>query len=521
MIDRHDSNLLLDYLEGELPDAVAAEVESAMANDEELRRLIAELSADRDALRAMPEAEPPGELIEAIQAQLEREMLLGAPPEPIPLARGHRNTQPPAANQPSHLRARLMFLGGIAALLALAAGITLYSLSQTTLLNLAGSNPATTPDSEPMTESIAQRQPAPDDAPIALPDRHLAGLDTPAHRSRYASIPEVSDPSTAAWFISNASPLGLDETTLDDAYRLALSPPHRSTNLTLGIPPAPAFDAEFAGAADRAFRAASADTHPESALREEHLLGVVGERRFAAVSSEASDSRPQAANQFTPLFEQQLVVASRDGTSVESELRQWAQSNRVSLIQIDRSEPPAAIESTALPVPSTTTGWETPETAEAALGRSMPEPAAAAPSVSRRSTRAASATPQKIVPRPQTSAPAEPEAAPPAPAAPQQPPPDAPPRRLLLQVNTAQLPELIGELQSPGRALRLQQNIAPNRVSPASATLDLATQSAILTRGLPIPQRFPLSPAPLPATLDQLVQQDAVDWIEVQIRDNP
>ncbi|MEM6552966.1 MAG: hypothetical protein AAF750_12690 [Planctomycetota bacterium] len=531
MIDRHDPNLLLDYLEGELPEDVAAEVESAMQQDAELKRLITELVADRSALRAMPDAEPPGELIEAVQAQLEREMLLGPPPEPIPLSRGHRNTQPPAANQPSHLRARLVFLGGIAALLVLAAGITLYSLSQTSLLNLAGSSPATEPNHAAAPDAFAQQPPEFSDTtgPVlsrsnAVAEGAAAPLSSMPQPAAFASIPGVSEPPTAIWFISNTSTPPLSDATLDHAYRLAFAPPDATTLILPGAPQTRIAalgrtsadgDSSLSGNRTRATREDSAAA--AMSLSDQRVL----QTPRAAAHSSAHDNRPrhtqQAAIPATPGIEQQLVVASRDRSRVESELRQWAVSNRLALISLDHAETEGNGQSDALnQVETTPPSIAPPVAAEPGLRRSVAQRPAAASKVGPPSA-STPAAPQKLAPRAQPLASADAEAPAPASSPPSVPQPDEPARRLLLQVNTAQLPDLIGQLQSPGRALRLQQNLSP----PPTPTQPILRLAEAPVSPLALPQRFPLSPPPPPANIDQLVRQDQVEWIEVQIHDSP
>lgn len=92
MSDRYDHELLLAYIEGELDAQRARALEAELADDAKLCALIEQLRADRQAVRAMGEQEPPGPLTEDAIAQLERRMLLDAPhrtaPAGAPLAAG-------------------------------------------------------------------------------------------------------------------------------------------------------------------------------------------------------------------------------------------------------------------------------------------------------------------------------------------------------------------------------------------------------------------------------------------------
>ncbi|MFP4145501.1 MAG: hypothetical protein ACLFV3_10195, partial [Phycisphaeraceae bacterium] len=81
MSDRYDQNLLLDYLEGELPPDRAAEVDAMLERDPRLRQLMNRLAADREALRDLPGEDPPAAMVDDAIASLERDMLLGDPDE--------------------------------------------------------------------------------------------------------------------------------------------------------------------------------------------------------------------------------------------------------------------------------------------------------------------------------------------------------------------------------------------------------------------------------------------------------
>lgn len=90
MTDRYDEQKLLDYLEGDLPEAEAHALKLAMLKDAQLRDLVERLQADRAALRAMPMEDPPADLMDRVHEQLERKMLLGGGADELERISGER-----------------------------------------------------------------------------------------------------------------------------------------------------------------------------------------------------------------------------------------------------------------------------------------------------------------------------------------------------------------------------------------------------------------------------------------------
>jgi hypothetical protein len=85
MAERYDENLFLGYVEGDLPPQDAARFEALMAQDARLRSLVAQIRADRQALRSLPLEQAPAELLDRVTAKIERHLLLGDPaPEAAP-----------------------------------------------------------------------------------------------------------------------------------------------------------------------------------------------------------------------------------------------------------------------------------------------------------------------------------------------------------------------------------------------------------------------------------------------------
>ncbi|MBN1491760.1 MAG: zf-HC2 domain-containing protein, partial [Phycisphaerae bacterium] len=85
--DRHNlEEQLSAYLDDELTDAERAEVEAALAQDEQARRTLEELRQTAGLLGSLPRGKAPVDLIESLAAQMERsELLNGAPAPPMSL----------------------------------------------------------------------------------------------------------------------------------------------------------------------------------------------------------------------------------------------------------------------------------------------------------------------------------------------------------------------------------------------------------------------------------------------------
>lgn len=128
MLDRYDQDLLLDYLEGELDADRRAKLDAMLAEDPQLAGLLSEMAIDRAALRSLPEAQAPTDLVHDVTKTLERRMLLDEPIDetgPIPMSRGRGLTPEPAR---SFSWGRVVGLSGLAASVALAAGIVVITL---------------------------------------------------------------------------------------------------------------------------------------------------------------------------------------------------------------------------------------------------------------------------------------------------------------------------------------------------------------------------------------------------------
>ncbi|MEM1027506.1 MAG: hypothetical protein AAGJ38_05430 [Planctomycetota bacterium] len=88
---RDDPNLILAYVEGELPEADAQRFEARCRADASLAALVRDLQADRAALRGLPQEAPSADNSPADVAvgQIERSLLLGDQPEAAQVASSH------------------------------------------------------------------------------------------------------------------------------------------------------------------------------------------------------------------------------------------------------------------------------------------------------------------------------------------------------------------------------------------------------------------------------------------------
>lgn len=176
MLDRYDQDLLLGYLEGELDAGQRAQLDALLAEDPQLAALLGAIVKDRDALRSLPRAESPRELVHDVTQSLERRMLLdeNALPEagPIPIARGRDLPGEPTGG-PNW--GRIVGLSALAASVALAAGIVVITMNNDPLENVADrlGTSNQTPTQEPVPDpaggfaSSGNTQPGLDPAPSA------------------------------------------------------------------------------------------------------------------------------------------------------------------------------------------------------------------------------------------------------------------------------------------------------------------------------------------------------------------
>lgn len=117
--NKFDHELLLAAVEGELTAAQRKQVEQLITEDSRVGNLLEAMRADRQALRAVPDPAAPHWLMDEIDRQLERDMLVGA---------GAVDSHVDAVRD-AHVFRRLMVYGAVAAMLAIVATVILSSLS--------------------------------------------------------------------------------------------------------------------------------------------------------------------------------------------------------------------------------------------------------------------------------------------------------------------------------------------------------------------------------------------------------
>jgi len=162
MVDRYDDDILLGYIEGDLSPDQQEQFEKLLAQDEQLRGLVARLQEDRLMLRDLPREVVPAGLMDPVNDQLERHMLLDT-------AVSQANGNGVASRWPV---GRLFAYSGLAAMMLVSAALIVHTLTDEQLLypvvsadDEAGSSIASKRSASP-----ANRQPAPPPA-IALADK--------------------------------------------------------------------------------------------------------------------------------------------------------------------------------------------------------------------------------------------------------------------------------------------------------------------------------------------------------------
>lgn len=192
MLDRYDQDLLLDYLEGELDADRRAQLDVKLVEDPQLAALLDEIARDRDALRSLPQAQAPTDLVHDVTNTLERQMLLDDTVDdtaPIPLSRGRALAGEPTR---SISWGRVIGLTGLAASVALVAGILVITFDDT-LERTANEFAASSPTDVEMDEASAIAEGANTDETSL---EGLAALDKPDHTDGPPAPGSVSGPIT-------------------------------------------------------------------------------------------------------------------------------------------------------------------------------------------------------------------------------------------------------------------------------------------------------------------------------------
>ncbi len=118
MDNTYDEALLLAYVEDELSSQQRQRIEQILADDPRLRHLLDEMRKDRQALRSLSQPDSPPWLLDQVNENLERAMLLGEATGEIKAAVHHRKNR---------LR-QLTLIGSLAAMLLIASIIVIRPL---------------------------------------------------------------------------------------------------------------------------------------------------------------------------------------------------------------------------------------------------------------------------------------------------------------------------------------------------------------------------------------------------------
>lgn len=150
-VEQYDENLLLGYVEGELTAEDAARVEAWAADDARLAGLLASMRADRAALSNLPDPPTPEWLMDEVDRQLERAMLVDV---------GPRQFAETAIAQ-RHIMRRIVLGTAVAAMLMVVVGVVISSLTGVGgSPDFAMNGEPRTPESDPAAIAPAVTDPA-------------------------------------------------------------------------------------------------------------------------------------------------------------------------------------------------------------------------------------------------------------------------------------------------------------------------------------------------------------------------
>ena len=329
MDPRHDADLILGHLEGDLSPEDAAKVQALREADPGFAALLDGMADDRDQLRSAPPAEPPVGLTDMALADLERSMLLDDHPDSVALL-------PPGRRRMAI--APLLVYGGIAAVLVLTASAVLKSVQP------PASSPtiAAAPDAEGFDIAAApiqaQRDLARRDLAAADLEQSPTDADAPDARLRAggdASVAAESPPSNsvASTALDDATPLRAESDSIDFAAAeianatqqaktsaaaiVADAAPRAEESRSGGAQPAAAFSndafgaapaapaADLAGGSIAGRRSAALATHESMTLAEADAVAEV-----VAADAERSSPTAVAERGIAPVTDAPVVAAA-------------------------------------------------------------------------------------------------------------------------------------------------------------------------------------------------------------------
>jgi hypothetical protein len=199
MAEKYDEELLLGYVEGDLDARSRAQVEAWIQQDPRLGRLLAAMREDRNQLRAMPDPATPDWLMNEVDQQLERAMLVDEPQ-----ARTSAETL-----RKRHVLRRILVVASIAAMVAVVGGVVIYSLQPTGHIigDLAMRTPKAAKSEEvALSPGSADKTPQPSstdslsrtDTAAAKPADRLAQLSVPPSKPAATTLSGAAEPTSTA-----------------------------------------------------------------------------------------------------------------------------------------------------------------------------------------------------------------------------------------------------------------------------------------------------------------------------------
>ena len=118
MAKQYDEKLIIDYVENDISDRHREKVVALMEADPQLKELIEEMINDRITLQNIPDPSTPDWIMEEVDRNLERAMLV---------EENHVEVEEVVVQQ-KHVLRRLAFGTGVAAMIALLSGVVVWSL---------------------------------------------------------------------------------------------------------------------------------------------------------------------------------------------------------------------------------------------------------------------------------------------------------------------------------------------------------------------------------------------------------
>lgn len=301
MLDRYDQDLLLDYLEGELDAERRAQVDAMLSEDPQLAALLAEIGKDRAALRSLPQAEAPADLVQDLTQSLERRMLLDdVAPDLGPIALPRGRNLPTEPTRGVHW-GRVAGLTGLAASVALAAGIVVVTQQNDPLGRTADQFVDESSQLESSSDALAFNAPTRDTAPPSSSARsELAETREPAER--VAERPALRGEDAPADALDRPIALLPD----DRAIVVDPTPPIRPSTTTPPVVPDHSLGNDGAWSHDRAGRAVALAAQPpsqrlvlfseEPAISREQLVLFCIDNGIPIVQTSPSNAAPHDSN---------------------------------------------------------------------------------------------------------------------------------------------------------------------------------------------------------------------------------